>query len=110
LGVKDALPHFAAALASSGEELRMRIKRVPSTNLRRDHDELVAVLELCEAFQDGERMVVGVRNHYGDICLKIETSGAQEYMNVISCLDGREMQDELADADGPRDGYDAIFS
>ena len=60
--------------------------------------------------KDGERMVVGVRNHFGDICLKIETSGEQEYMNVISCLDGRELSDELAEADGPKDGYDAIFS
>jgi hypothetical protein len=87
----------------------MRIKRVPSTNLRLDHEQLVEVLALCEAYQSGETLLVGVRNHLGEICLKIETSGQQEFLNVVSCLDGREMRDELADLDGPRDGYDAIF-
>lgn len=87
----------------------MKIKRVPSTNLRPDHDDLMAVLELCEAYQSGEPMRVGIRNHLGEICLKVETSGEQEYLNVISCLDGRDMRDEIADGEGPREGYDAIF-
>ncbi len=87
----------------------MRIKRVPSTNIRLDHDDLTAVLALCEAYQTGMPRVVGIRNHMGEICLKVETSGEQEFMNVVSCLDGREMRDELADADGPVDGFDAVF-
>jgi len=87
----------------------MRIKRVPSTNIRLDHDDLTAVLALCEAYQTGTMHVVGIRNHMGEVCLKVETSGEQEFLNVMSCLDGREMRDELADADGPVDGFDAVF-
>jgi hypothetical protein len=88
----------------------MRIKRVPSTNIRRDHEELMALLELCEAAGLGEHMRVGVRNQYGDICLSIETDNPQEYMNVISCLDGRDMRDELAEAEGAVGGFNAIFT
>lgn len=88
----------------------MRIKRVPSTNIRRDHEELMALLELCEAAGQGEHMRVGVRNQYADICLTIETDNPQEYMNVISCLDGRDMRDELAEAEGAVGGYNAIFT
>lgn len=87
----------------------MKIKRVPSTNLRRDHEALVEALARCEACQRGPGRCIGVRNHLGEICLKIETAGEQEYLNVVSCLDGREMKDELADVDGPRDGFDAVF-
>lgn len=70
----------------------------------------MALLELCEAPGLGEHMRVGVRNQYGDICLSIETENSQEYMNVVSCLDGRDMRDELFEADGPVDGYNAIFT
>ena len=87
----------------------MRIKRVPSTNLRLDHEELMAVLGLCEADGKGVAMRIGVRNHYGDVCLMIETEGDQEALNVISCLEGREMMDELADVIGPVERCDAIF-
>ena len=87
----------------------MRIRRVPSTNIRRDHDALTEVLLLCEAAGTGDHKKVGIRNHFGDICLNVETDNAQEFLNVMSCLDGRELQDELADAEGPRDGYDAVF-
>lgn len=88
----------------------MRIRRVPSTNIRGDHEELMALLALCQAQGAGEPMRVGVRNQYGDICLTIETDNSQEGMNVISCLDGRDMRDELCEAAGPVDGYNAIFS
>ena len=87
----------------------MKIKRVPSTNLRLDHEALMEVLMLCEAAGEGEHKRVGVRNHYGDIGLSIETVNAQEYMNVLTCLEGRDLQDELADLEGPREGFDAIF-
>ena len=70
----------------------------------------MALLELCEAPGQGEHMRVGVRNQYGDICLNIETENSQEYMNVVSCLDGRDMRDDLLEADGPLEGYNAIFT
>jgi hypothetical protein len=88
----------------------MRIRRVPSTNLRHDHDELVEVLMRCEADNvHGALVRIGIRNHYGDVCLLVECDGPQEALNVTSCLEGREMFDELAETGGPVERCDAIY-
>jgi hypothetical protein len=88
----------------------MRIRRVPSTNLRHDHEALVDVIARCAVdHASGPLMRIGVRNHFGDVCLIIEAEGPQETLNVTSCLEERDMVDELSDTTGPVERCDAIF-
>ena len=86
----------------------MKIRRVPSTNLRLDHEQLNDLLERCEAPGPGAVVRIGIRNHFGDLCTVVEAEGPQEALNVVSCLEGRDMVDELTD-EAPHEKFESIF-
>lgn len=86
----------------------MKIRRVPSTNLRLDHEQLNDMLERCDSPGPGEVVRIGIRNHYGELCTVVEAEGPQEALNVVSCLEGRDMVDELTD-EAPQEKFESIF-
>ncbi len=56
-----------------------------------------------------EKMLIGVRNEDGEIYRLIGATKLKSYTNAVEELEDLELVDELQDAEGPRDGYDAIF-
>ncbi|MES2901723.1 MAG: hypothetical protein V4723_18505 [Pseudomonadota bacterium] len=56
-----------------------------------------------------EKMLIGIRNEEGDIYRLIGATKLKSYTNAVEELEDLELVDELQDADGPQDGYDAIF-
>ncbi len=56
-----------------------------------------------------EKMLIGIRNEEGDIYRLIGAPKLKSYTNAVEELEDLELVDELQDADGPQDGYDAIF-
>jgi len=56
-----------------------------------------------------QRMVIGIRNHEGAIYRVIGVTGLPDFLEVIGKLTGLNMTDELEEASGPRQGYNAIF-
>jgi uncharacterized protein YutE (UPF0331/DUF86 family) len=57
-----------------------------------------------------EKMLIGVRNDDGEIYRLIGATKVNSYNNAVEELEDLGMVDELKDADGPQDGWDAIFS
>ncbi|MES2324621.1 MAG: hypothetical protein V4633_20380 [Pseudomonadota bacterium] len=57
-----------------------------------------------------EKMLIGVRNEDGDIYRLIGATKANSFMNAVEELIDLGLENELNDAEGPQDGYDAIFS
>ena len=56
-----------------------------------------------------EKMLIGIRNEEGDIYRLIGATKLKSYTNAVEELEDLELVDELQDAEGPQDGYDAIF-
>ncbi len=56
-----------------------------------------------------EKMLIGIRNEDGDVYRLIGATKLKSYTNAVEELEDLELVDELQDADGPQDGYDAIF-
>ena len=56
-----------------------------------------------------ERMQVGIRNEKGEIYRAIGITGMNEFLGVIQHLTDIGLVDELRNATGARQGYDAIF-
>lgn len=57
-----------------------------------------------------ERMQIGIRNEDGNIYRAIGVTGMHEFLGAIDKLVDIGLVDELQEEDGPRHGYDAIFS
>ncbi|TFW26278.1 hypothetical protein E4L96_04555 [Massilia arenosa] len=57
-----------------------------------------------------EKMLIGLRNEAGEIYRLIGAARPNNFMNAVEELTDIGLEDELSDADGPQDGYDAIFS
>jgi hypothetical protein len=57
-----------------------------------------------------EKMLIGVRNEDGEIYRLIGATKANSFMNAVEELIDLGLENELNDAEGPQDGYDAIFS
>ena len=56
-----------------------------------------------------EKMLIGIRNEQGEIYRLIGATKLKSYTNAVEELEDLELIDELQDAEGPQDGYDAIF-
>lgn len=56
-----------------------------------------------------EKMLIGIRNEKGEIYRLIGATKLKSYTNAVEELEDLELVDELQDAEGPQDGYDAIF-
>ncbi|MDR9837085.1 MULTISPECIES: hypothetical protein [Herbaspirillum] len=55
------------------------------------------------------RMRVGLRNSSGVIYRDVGITGLGEFLSFVQHLQDIGLVDELAEASGPRGGYDAIF-
>lgn len=57
-----------------------------------------------------ERMQIGIRNGRGEVYRAIGITGLGKFLSIVQHLVDIGLVDELKDATGPRNGYDAIFS
>jgi hypothetical protein len=57
-----------------------------------------------------ERLLVGIRNEHGDVYRVIKVSGLNNFLDLIGKLRDLGFKDELAEAYGDKEGFDAIVS
>jgi hypothetical protein len=57
-----------------------------------------------------ERLLVGIRNEHGDVYRVIKVSGLNNFLDLIGKLRELGFMDELAEAYGDKQGFDAIIS
>jgi hypothetical protein len=66
--------------------------------------------QAAEADVRKEKMLIGLRNEDGEIYRLIGATKPNSFMNAVEELVDLGLEDELEASDGPRDGFDAIFS
>lgn len=88
----------------------MKLTRTAKTDARLDDAVITAALHLCAVDGGGGKtMKVGIWNEVGHLYLEVDTVGLTEFLNVVACLESFDFSDDLADANGPVHGYDALF-
>ena len=56
------------------------------------------------------RLLIGVRNERGDVYRAIRVFGMQEFSDLIEKFRKLGFNDEFAETDGDKEGYDAVVS
>lgn len=90
----------------------MKTALIPATKIGNLDERILQKLKAKTAEMHAikkERMIVGIRNEYHQIYRVIGITGLEDFLYVISELSSWNLIDELEDATGPKDGYDAIF-
>lgn len=77
-------------------------------------DQLIMAMVEAQAHVEwrgtGKDRVIGIRNESGQIYRHVIASGMGEFMHLISALEAINLQEQLLDTLGMREGCDAIFS